>query len=112
MVTLGDGAYSINNQTGSTYTLVLADASKLITMDYAGGSTITIPTNSSVAFPIGIRIRISQISGGSNNIFFSHTSVTVNSRSNFNAIESLGTGELIKIATDEWMLTGDLIEDN
>ena len=53
-----------NAQNGN-YTLVLADAGKMIRKASGGaGETITIPANSSVAFPIGTIIRIVNDGGG------------------------------------------------
>jgi hypothetical protein len=52
-----------NTQTGS-YTLVLTDAGKNITMALNTATTITIPTNSSVAFPIGTRVNIINLGSG------------------------------------------------
>ena len=52
-----------NTQTGS-YTLVLTDAGKNITMALNTATTITIPTNSSVAFPIGTRVNIINLGAG------------------------------------------------
>ena len=46
----------INTQTGSTYTLVLTDAHKLIIRSNSSANTVTVPTNNSVAFPIGTQI--------------------------------------------------------
>ena len=43
----------LNAQTGTTYTLVIGDAGKTVTMDNASAMTLTIPANASVAFPIG-----------------------------------------------------------
>lgn len=42
-----------NAQVGTTYTLVIGDASTLVTMNNAGGMTLTIPANASVAYGIG-----------------------------------------------------------
>jgi hypothetical protein len=42
-------------QTGS-YTLVLADAGDLVEMGSGSAQTLTIPTNASVAFPVGTKI--------------------------------------------------------
>ena len=52
-----------NTQTGS-YTLVLTDAGKNITQAVNTANTITIPTNSSVAFPIGTRVNIINLGSG------------------------------------------------
>ena len=45
----------INTQTGTTYTFVLTDAGKLVTCDNAAAISVTVPPNSSVAFPTGTR---------------------------------------------------------
>jgi hypothetical protein len=44
---------------------VLDDAGKVVTMNNTGSATITIPPNSSVAFPIGTIISIARINTGS-----------------------------------------------
>ncbi len=48
---------SPNEQTGSTYTFVLADADQTVIFNRASAQAITIPTNASIAFPVGTRIR-------------------------------------------------------
>lgn len=53
-----------NVQTGTGYVLVLADAFKLVAMDNASTNTLEVPPNSSVAFPIGTRIDLSQDGAG------------------------------------------------
>lgn len=49
---------SINTQSGTTYTLVLADAdaNKRLVFTSNSAATLTIPTNASVAFPVGARV--------------------------------------------------------
>lgn len=42
---------ALNAQTGTTYTLVLADANDIISMNNAAANTIFLPTNATVAFP-------------------------------------------------------------
>jgi len=52
-------AFSLNDQTGTSYTPVLADQYQvLITRSNASASTLTIPTNASVAFPVGTVITV------------------------------------------------------
>lgn len=48
-----------NTQT-TNYTLILTDNSKSVEMNAAGANTVTVPTNASVAFPIGAVITIVQ----------------------------------------------------
>ena len=53
----------INAQVAS-YTAVLTDAGKTITMTAAGANTVTIPANASVAFVVGSRINILNLGAG------------------------------------------------
>jgi hypothetical protein len=55
---------TINTQSGTTYTLVLSDAGKVIEIGNAAANTVTIPANSSVAFPIGTQIIVRQTLAG------------------------------------------------
>ena len=56
---------TIDAKTGTTYTFVLQDANnELITASNASAQTYSIPTNASVAFPIGAQINIIQIGAG------------------------------------------------
>ena len=46
----------IRDETGTGYTFVLTDQQKIVTMNNASSVTLTIPANSSVAFPVGTQI--------------------------------------------------------
>lgn len=96
-----------NAQTGTTYTLVLADAGKVITMSNGSAQTLTIPPNSSVAFPVNCQIDIINKGAGV-------TSVTGGTGVTLNGV-STGTGALdgqykavtiIKDAADAWIMMG------
>lgn len=54
----------INNQTGTAYTLVLADAGKDVRCANAAAVALTVPPNSAVAFPIGAWLLFSQAGAG------------------------------------------------
>ncbi len=59
---------TLNAQT-ATYTVVLTDnRNKLVTMSVAGANDFLIPTNASVAFPIGSVINVIQIGAGQTTI--------------------------------------------
>lgn len=68
---------SENSQSGTTYTLVLSDGFKGVTMDNANTNTVTIPLNSSVAFPVGSQVIVHQIGAGQTTITGA-TGVTLN----------------------------------
>jgi hypothetical protein len=103
------GAYSnINHQTGTTYTLVLADKGELVAMDNGSANTLTIPTNASVAFPVNTRIDLSQDGAGQTTIAVAG-GVTLNSAGAATKLRAQWSGaSLIKRATNTWQLVGDI----
>ncbi|MEI6694548.1 MAG: hypothetical protein WCO13_00660 [Bacteroidota bacterium] len=104
-----DKLTTFNNQTGTSYTLVLSDNGKHITFANASGIDVQIPLNSSVAFPVGTQIDCSQILAGKVT-FGAGGGVTINSKGGLKAIGGQWVGvTLLKTATDVWSLFGDLI---
>lgn len=105
---------TINAQTGTTYTFVLADGSgagghPLVTSSNAAAQTVTVPPNSSVAFPVGTQIDICQLGAGKMTLA-QGAGVTINSKaSNKAAGAQYVCLSLFKTATDTWVLIGDLI---
>jgi hypothetical protein len=96
-----------NRQTAS-YPLVLGDADKLVEMNVGSANNLTVPTNASVAFPVGTQILIAQYGAGQTTVVASG-GVTIRSSGNklkLSAQYAMAT--LIKIATDEWYISGDL----
>ncbi len=97
---------TLNAQTGTTYTLVLTDNGRLVTLSNAAAITLTVPLNSSVAFATGAVVNIQQIGAGQ---------VTVAGAA---GVTVTGTGTklrtqysaaaLVKTGTDSWTLIGDL----
>ena len=58
-------AFTINAQTGTTYTTVIGDSYQtLITQSNASASDIKIPTDASVAHPVGTVITVLNIGAG------------------------------------------------
>lgn len=100
---------TLNAQSGTTYTLVLSDANKLIECTNAAAITLTIPTNASVAFPLGTQIAIAQ--GGAGQITISPAGgVTLLSKfSRLKCEAQDGMIFLLKQATNTWRVTGDLV---
>lgn len=98
----------INAQTGTTYTLVLSDAGKLITSSNASPVTITVPPNGTVAFPIGTRIDVLSIGAGLTTLA-QGSGVTISSKNSNKKLSAQGSAaSLIKTGTDTWWLVGDL----
>ena len=96
-----------NRQTAS-YSLVLADRGKLIEMNVATANNLTVPLNSSIAFPIGSKIDIVQYGAGQTTIVATG-GVTVRSAGGALKLALQYSGaSLVKIATDEWYLFGNI----
>jgi hypothetical protein len=106
---------TIDAKTGTTYTFVLQDANnELITASNASAQTYSIPTNASVAFPIGAQINIIAIGAGQVTInAVTSGTTTVLSNGATAAAPKLrvqySSATLIKVATDAWYVIGDLI---
>ena len=99
---------SLNTQTGTTYTLVLGDADKLVEMNNAAANTLTVPPNSSVAFSTGTQIIVVQKGAGTTTIA-AGSGVTLLSKDSALGIGGqYGAATCIKIATDTWYVIGDL----
>jgi hypothetical protein len=108
-------ALAIDAKTGTTYTFVLSDANnELITASNASAQTYSIPTNASVAFPIGCQINIIQIGAGQVTIqAVTSGTTTVLSNAGTPAAPKLrvqySSATLIKVATDSWYVIGDIV---
>lgn len=111
----GTVSYPQNAQNGN-YTLVLSDAGKHIYSANTGAQTITIPTNASVAFPIGTLITI--VNEGTTQIALSVAGVTIRNNASSVAltapvISPAGAVQLLKVGTNTWKATfGVMINDS
>ena len=78
-----DGSFRLNNpintQTGTTYTPALTDADRYIQLNNAGAITLTVPSDTTTALPIGTTITFEQTGAGTVT-FTADSGVTLNSR--------------------------------
>lgn len=94
-------------------TLALADASDVILMSSGSANIVTVPTNASVAFPVGTNITIVSTGAGTTSITGA-TGVTIQGNGGSASAGSCdiqtryGAAVLIKIATDNWIVSGDI----
>ena len=96
-----------NYQTAS-YTLVLADAGKAVQTAVASANTVTVPPNSSVAFPVGTQILVIQQGAGQTTLA-AGAGVTLYSKDNNLKLSAQWcAATLIKANTDVWVVVGDL----
>ena len=91
----------------ASYTLVAADRAKLVEMNVASANTITVPPNSSVAFPVGTKIDVLQVGAGQTTVT-AGAGVTVNGTPGLKLRAQWSSVTLIKRATDTWVVVGDL----
>jgi hypothetical protein len=104
----------INTQTGTSYTPVLADNGKLVTLNNASAITVSIPTNASVAYPTGAQINFAWITGAGQPTIQATTSgtTTILSTGASSIAPKLrvanSTATCVKIATDTWIVMGDI----
>jgi hypothetical protein len=91
---------------GSTFQL--ADQNKVLIFENTTTFDISIPSNSSISFPIGTRINL--LRGASGNVrILPGPGVTLNSPQGYRYLRTQNSwGALYKRATDTWYLTGDL----
>lgn len=100
---------SNNAQTGTSYTLVLADAGKFLTLSNASAVTLTVPPNSSVAFPTGTVIEFAQLGAGQVTVSpGSGVTIRVPGSLGLKLVGQYSAAALKKLNTDEWLLMGHL----
>lgn len=101
----------INAQTGTTYTTVLADNGKLVTLSNASAIAVTIPPNSSVAYAVGAQLNLAQtgagqvtVSGGSGVTVVSTgaTAASPKTRAQYSTMTAIQT------SADNWLVIGDI----
>jgi hypothetical protein len=104
-------AFTLNAQTGTTYTAVSTDQYQvLVTTSNASANAFKIPTNASVAFAIGTVITVLNIGAGTCTISaVTPGTTTVLSAGSTAASPTLGqykSAALIKTGTDAWYVVG------
>ncbi len=102
----------LNAQT-ATYTVVLGDAYKLVTMSVAGANDFQIPTNANVAYPVGTVINVIQIGAGQTTVKAVTSGTTTISSTGATATApklraQFSAASCIKVATDTWYVVGDI----
>lgn len=107
----GSTTVTFNRQTAN-YTLALSDASNVVEMNSSTNTVVTIPANSSVAFPVGSQIVLTQYGLGTP-VVSPAAGVLINSANSSLAINSrYSSVTLIKVATDEWYFIGGISKGN
>jgi hypothetical protein len=102
---------AINAQTGTTYTAVLADGlNKVVTMDNASANDFKIPTDASVAFPVGTVLNVYCKGAGTTTISaVTSGTTTVTSAGATPAAPTLTSkkaASCVKISANSWIVVG------
>ncbi len=104
-------AFTLNAQTGTTYTSVLTDSYQvLVTMSNASANAFKIPTNASVAHPVGTVITVLNIGAGTCTISAVTSGTTTVLSAGATAasptVAQYKSAACIKVATDTWYVVG------
>lgn len=100
--------FAVNPQTGTSYTFVLADKGKRVSGSNASAITLTVPPNSSVAFPVNSRIELFQEGAGQITVAAGAGVTIRSSGSKLKLSGQYSAAVLTKTATDTWDLVGDI----
>ena len=110
-----DPNLQFNTQTGTTYTFVVADAQKVVTLNNSSAITATIASNATQALPVGTQITLVQYGTGQvtvvgasspNPVTIVSTGVTTNQPKTNNRYSAI---TLIQTSTNNWLAVGDLV---
>jgi hypothetical protein len=86
----------------------LSDNGKLTTLDNAAAIGVTIPLNATKAFPIGAQLHFVQINDGTVTFVPATNAVIIGATPGFKLRTKWSMATLTKIATNTWILVGDL----
>ncbi|MGA1379864.1 MAG: hypothetical protein ACO3Z2_07920 [Chitinophagaceae bacterium] len=108
-IDLGKLADATIDEKSASYTLALTDKNKFIKMNVTTtANTVTVPTNASVAFPIGSQIHIIQYGSGKTQVIPVSGTVTIYATPGTYLRARYSSATLLKCDTNIWMLMGDL----
>lgn len=102
---------AINAQTGTTYTTVLGDNGDLITLTNASAIAVTIPPNSSVAYPVGAQLNFAQYGAGQVTFTQGAGVTIVSTGATASAPKTrvqYSTATAIQTSANNWLVMGDI----
>ena len=105
----GTDKFTIDEQTGTSYTLGIGNAGQFMKMNNAAATTLTVPPNSSVAFDVGVTVTVIQYGAGQVTLT-AGAGVTIYSYGSALALSGqYAQAVLTKCATDLWVAAGLLV---
>lgn len=98
------------NQSTNVHSPLLADAGKIIEMNFSVANTVEVRANNQEAFPVGTQITIIQTGTGQTTISTNEEAVVINATPGKKLRAQWSSATLVKRATDTWIVIGDLTE--
>lgn len=93
---------SINDQTGTAYTLLASDNGKVVVLNNASAVTVTVPSG------LGVGFNCSFVQKGAGQVTFSASSTIINNRQSHTKINAqYGVASIVAYAADTFVLAGD-----
>ena len=93
---------SINDQTGTAYTLLASDNGKVVTLDNGSSVTVTIPSG------LGVGFNCSFIQKGAGQVSFSASGTTIYNRQSHTKINGqYGVASIVACTANTFILAGD-----
>ena len=93
---------SINDQTGTAYTLLASDNGKVVVLNNPSAVTVTVPSG------LGAGFNCSFVQKGAGQVSFSASSTTINNRQSHTKINAqYGVASIVAYAADTFVLAGD-----
>ena len=106
--TASAGPIALNPQVGVTYTAVLSDAEKMITLNNAAAIAMTIPANASVAYPVGTQLNFMQLGAGQVTVGITSDTLNVEAALTLKLTGQFAVATALKVSATEWTLFGNL----
>lgn len=93
---------TLNDQTGTTYTLLSSDNGKVVVLNNGSAVTVTVPSG------LGAGFNCSFVQKGAGQVSFSASGTTINNRQSHTKINAqYGVASLVAYAADTFVLAGD-----
>jgi hypothetical protein len=93
---------TINDQTGTAYTLLASDNGKVVVLDNGSAVTVTVPSG------LGVGFNCSFVQKGAGQVTFSASSTTIYNRQSHTKINGqYGVASIVAYAGDVFVLAGD-----
>jgi len=93
---------TLNDQTGTAYTLLAGDNGKVVVLNNGSAITVTVPSG------LGAGFNCSFVQKGAGQVSFSASSTTINNRQSHTKINAqYGVASIVAYAADTFVLAGD-----